>query len=84
VALAVTSLGLQISAGRVDEGGPLLHYGLARRDGPLSAAAAATVAELILRLRHPDDLGRLLEGGRGVHHLVVAPAGAPGPGRGVE
>jgi len=69
-----TSSGIQISGGRIDsrEGCVLNHYSFSARSGePLSKKTAKDLAELIVRLRHPESLWDLFKGNNAVFHLVV-------------
>ena len=75
-----TSLGLRISAGRINGmDGPVKHYALSAVDGTLSAAHAADMAALILQLQHPTEPGQLVAGNQGVFHLLIQPQPAGGP-----
>ena len=70
-----TSLGVQISAGRVTVAGNFLyHYALSNRSAEMSEASARLLAGLILRIRHPAARSDLVAGNSGVFHLLV---GAP-------
>ena len=64
-----TSQGVRLSMGSLHGGGA--HYALSSRDGALPEAAAKRLADLILRLRHPAEPGRLLPGDHGVFHLLI-------------
>lgn len=69
-----TSRGLRVSCGRLaGAAGGTVHYSLSSTRRPLSSAAAARVAGLILRLRPAPGLADLVEGAPGVFHLVVPP-----------
>ena len=70
--VARTSLGLQISAGRVSgPDGSVEHYTLSRAPAPLDASLARLVSRLVLLLRNASGPGESFEGRRGVFHLVV-------------
>jgi hypothetical protein len=72
VRIRSTSLGVQISAGRINAAtGSLYHYALSRRNGPLLEQDARRLASLVLQLRHPSGSERLIEGEHGVFHLLV-------------
>jgi hypothetical protein len=68
-----TSLGVQISAGRIKVAGSFLyHYALSNRSATMSEASARLLAGLILRIRHPAARSDLIAGNSGVFHLLVA------------
>lgn len=68
-----TSLGVQISAGRIKVAGSFLyHYALSNRSAKMSEASARLLAGLILRIRHPAARSDLVAGNGGVFHLLVA------------
>jgi hypothetical protein len=68
-----TSLGVQISAGRINVAGNFLHhYALSNRGAKMSEASARLLAGLILRIRHPAAKSDLVAGNSGVFHLLVA------------
>jgi hypothetical protein len=68
-----TSLGVQISAGRIKVAGSYLyHYALSNQTAKLSEASARALARLILQLRHPSGRSDLIAGHRGVFHLLVS------------
>ena len=70
-----TSLGVQISAGRIKVAGNFLyHYALSNRSANMSESSARLLAGLILRIRHPAARSDLVPGNSGVFHLLV---GAP-------
>ena len=69
VAVATTSLGVRISAGR-------LHYTISQRDEPLSNRTARTLARMILDLgRHPPAFSRLVRGRNETFHLLTGASG---------
>jgi hypothetical protein len=69
-----TSLGVQISAGRIKVAGSYLdHYALSHQTANMTQASAKALARLILQLRHPSGRSNLIAGNRGVFHLLVAP-----------
>ena len=74
--IASTSLGLRLSAGKIGGAdGPVDFYAFSAGSGPLPAPAARAVADLILQLRHPAGSAELIQGGHGVYHLCITPAG---------
>jgi hypothetical protein len=73
VPIDCTSLGVQISAGRIKVAGRhLYHYALSNKTANMSEASARVVARLILELRHPLGRSNLVAGNRGVFHLLVS------------
>jgi prolipoprotein diacylglyceryl transferase len=72
IAIDCTSLGVQISAGRIKVAGSLLyHYALSNNRSNLTEASARTLAKLIVQLRHPAARSDLVAGRQGVFHLLV-------------
>lgn len=72
--LACTSLGVQISAGKVKSApGYLYHYALSAQNETMTQETARTLAELILQLEHSSGPRELIEGNRGVFHFVIHP-----------
>jgi hypothetical protein len=66
-----TSLGIQISADTFTENAcATYHYALSRRGGVLTKEEARGLAELILRSARLSGAGELIDGGRGVFHLL--------------
>ncbi len=79
VELGITSWGLRISTGRVPHAvGTLRHYCLSSVCPRLSAAAAAAIGDLIVRLRHAGAASEVVAGAPGVYHLLVGPEPAGG------
>lgn len=73
VPIDCTSLGVQISAGRIKvEGKYLYHYAVSNKTANMSEDSARVVARLILQLRHPVGTSDLIAGNRGVFHLLVS------------
>jgi hypothetical protein len=71
-----TSLGIQISAGELGSAASdKYHYAISLRDGGMKEEQAQIIAWLILRLKHVEREGELLQGGRGVFHLLIHPLG---------
>lgn len=72
IALDCTSLGVQISAGRIKVAGSLLyHYALSNKTANMTEASARALAKLIVRLRHPAGKSDVVAGKQGVFHLLV-------------
>jgi len=72
VAIDCTSLGVQISAGRIKVTGSLLyHYALSNRAANMTAGNARRIAKLIVQLKHPAARSDLVAGKQGVFHLLV-------------
>lgn len=77
VAVAQTSLGIQISAGQVTLSGHTVeHYTLSAANRNLSAHAAALLARLVVGLRAQGPAGdaahgELVAGGHGAYHLLI-------------
>jgi hypothetical protein len=72
IAIDCTSLGIQISAGRIKVAGSLLyHYALSNRKANMTEANARSLAKLIVQLRHPAARSDLVAGRQGVFHLLV-------------
>ncbi len=85
IAVGRTSLGIALSSGEAAASGERVrHYSLSESSAPLSAAAACSVAELILQLRHPARPNVLTAGGRGVFHLLVRPRRPQDHGSGTD
>jgi hypothetical protein len=78
IPLNCTSLGLQITAGKIaSETGEVHHFALSSRNG-LTAVTAKSMAEAVMSLRKLPGPFELLEGGSGVFHLLVRPARGEG------
>ena len=72
VRILSTSLGVQISAGRIgDATDGVYHYALSRRNGVLLEEDARRLAALVIQIKHPSASEELVEGNRGVFHLLV-------------
>ncbi len=70
-----TSLGIRLSYGIIRNApGDIRHYAISCPDGSLPAHSARTVADLILRMKHPGASGQFHPGRHGVYHLLVRPA----------
>jgi hypothetical protein len=73
VPIDCTSLGVQISAGRIKVAEHYFHhYALSNTTGNMSEANARVLARLILQLRHPLGPSDLIPGNQGVFHLLVS------------
>jgi hypothetical protein len=74
VHIGCTSLGVQISGGKVGgAAGDTYHYTLSCRDGGMTEETARTLAELILQLRRAIGAGEFVKGNRNVFHLLIHP-----------
>jgi hypothetical protein len=74
VHVARTSLGVQLSAGAThDAHGAVRHYTLSWSGGEIEPGPGATLAELILMLRHVTAPSVLRRGSMGVYHLLITP-----------
>lgn len=77
--IACTSLGVQISAGKVREAaGDIFHYTLSYCDGGMTEEVARIVARLIVQLNRASDDGEFLKGNRDVFHLLIRPVSEEG------
>ncbi len=67
-----TSLGIQISHGRVDDpADPAEHFTLSQRNRAMNRRAALLLAELIVGLRRESRPGQLVPGDYGAFHLLL-------------
>jgi hypothetical protein len=74
VHIGCTSLGVQISGGKVGgAAGETYHYTLSCRDGGMTEETARILAGLILQLRRAPGAGALVKGNRDVFHLLIQP-----------
>lgn len=72
ILVSCTSLGIQLSTGRVVvEGEELCHYAISHRQGAMNKESVDALAGLILRLKHPSHSGKVVKGNQGVFHLLV-------------
>jgi hypothetical protein len=70
--LARTSLGVQISASRIERGADLInHYALSYQDKVMTKETASNLAMLILRLKHSCGSSELVDGYKGIYHLLI-------------
>lgn len=71
-----TSLGLRVSASRIScETGDIFHYAFSSRSGRLTEEAANSLARLIVERKRTSARTEVLNGGRGVFHLLIYPTG---------
>ncbi len=67
-----TSVGIRISASRVHgPAGPVNHYALSSERNPLNEKSARILADLIVKLRHPEQPSQVLQGNHHVFHVLV-------------
>jgi Prolipoprotein diacylglyceryl transferase len=67
-----TSLGIQISSSQIADGATSINqYTLSHEQGMMTDERAAALAKLITQLKHPSSSNRLVQGNRGVFHLLV-------------
>jgi Prolipoprotein diacylglyceryl transferase len=72
IRIGSTSLGVQISAGKVRGAkGDVCHYTVSYRHGGMTEEVARLLARLILKLKLADGEGELLQGEQGVFHLLI-------------
>jgi hypothetical protein len=72
VRIARTSLGIRISGGVIpDRRGPVRHYCISRRDGPIPRDTAASLARIVSRLADAGDSTQILPGINGVVHVIL-------------
>jgi hypothetical protein len=76
VTLAATSMGVQLSSQEIlTEKMTIRQYAFSRRNGRMERETAATLADLVMQLRHRIGSPELLAGEQGVFHLLVRDAG---------
>ena len=72
VRISATSLGIRISGGVLpDRCGPVRHYCISRRDGPIPRRAMASLARIVSRLADGGDATQILPGNGGVIHVIL-------------
>jgi hypothetical protein len=72
VHVSSTSLGIQISAGRVEAGaGSVKHYALSCQHSAMPEETARSLARLILQLRGLSVSGELVSSGQGIFHFLI-------------
>ena len=70
--IARTSLGVQISAGKIRNGsGCVCHYALSHQNGILTEEIARSLAGLITQLKYPSNSSEIVKGNQGVYHLLI-------------
>jgi hypothetical protein len=74
VAVASTSMGVQISAEQIRAKEVTHQYAFSRKASRMEHKSAATLADLVMQLRHRMGSARLLAGDQGVFHLLVREA----------
>jgi prolipoprotein diacylglyceryltransferase len=78
VAIARTSLGIQVSFGTAQSLDSLVnYYTISRRGESMSLKSAQAVANLIRSLRRSDEPCRIVEGTHGIFHVLLSPV-SPG------
>jgi Prolipoprotein diacylglyceryl transferase len=71
-----TSLGVQISQGRVAANGSVLaQFTFSLKQGCMTEPVARVLAREIARLQRAAEPGELIPGGKGIFHLLIHPAG---------
>jgi len=74
ILIGSTSLGIQISAGRIsDSAGETCHYTLSRAGGGMTEETARVLGRLIFQLKQAAGAFDLVKGSRDVFHLVIHP-----------
>jgi hypothetical protein len=74
IAIARTSLGIQVSIGRVQiRESCLSHYTLSRRNNSMSLKTAQAIARLIRYLACSEGSCRIVEGKNGIFHVLISP-----------
>lgn len=69
-----TSLDIQISAGKIRDAETAIdHYALSSQKETMNKEIASTLADLIIRLKHPDGLRELVSQNQGVFHVLIRP-----------
>ncbi len=72
IQLIRTSLGVQISAGLINDGaGNTHHFALSSQSGMMTEEAARIVANLILKLKYHSIATKLTYGNQGIFHLLI-------------
>jgi hypothetical protein len=67
-----TSLGIQISASKIQEKEREIdHYAFSSRNETMSEGVALTLANLIVHLKHPYQLNKFFTGKNGIFHLLI-------------
>jgi len=77
IPICSTSLGVQISAGKIKETEPSIdHYALSSQKETMNKETANTLADLIIQLKHPNGFKELVSQRQGVFHVLVRPINA--------
>jgi prolipoprotein diacylglyceryltransferase len=72
VHIGCTSLDVQVSASKIKSTvGYIYHYTLSRQNGSISEEIAKSLAQFILRIKHPSETSDFIQGNRGIFHLLV-------------
>jgi prolipoprotein diacylglyceryltransferase len=75
VHVACTYLGIQVSAGRIDDPDrPVHHYTLSAQGKELTERAVRVLADMIVQLKHPSCSYECVRGRHEVFHVLVRPA----------
>jgi hypothetical protein len=70
--LACTSLGIQISAGKIkDVTGPINHFTLSAQYSAMTPETANILAALIVQLRYASDANEVVQWNPRVYHLLI-------------
>jgi prolipoprotein diacylglyceryltransferase/Fe-S-cluster containining protein len=72
IQVACTSMDIQISASRIDDGN-IHHFALSSPNGMMTEKSAEIVADLIWKLKYASDSINLTQGNQGVFHLLIRP-----------
>lgn len=71
VPVECTSMGIQISTGRIHGTNEhICHYAVSQRNGLITEKTAQLLGSLIHRLRHPLDSLEIMKGNQGIFHLL--------------
>jgi hypothetical protein len=74
IPMGSTSLGIQISAGKIREAETLIdHYSFSSQKEAMSKETAGVLADLIIKLKHSSCSKELITQNRGVFHLLIRP-----------
>jgi prolipoprotein diacylglyceryltransferase len=74
IPMSCTSLGIQISAGKINEAETSIdHYALSSQKVNMNKKTAEVLANLIIQLKHPSCSKELITQNRGVFHLLIRP-----------
>jgi hypothetical protein len=80
IPMSSTSLGIQITAGKIKDMAALIdHYALSSREEDMNNETAGILADLIVQLKHPSCSKELITRNRGVFHLLIRPIKTGGP-----